>query len=245
MTREVQKYFDEESDRYEDIRWRGSLVSRSDFRVTREALTPLVDKSELFLDMGCGTGVWLEECLETYEIGVGVDLSRKMLELCKRRRLPSVNLVLADCHRLPFRDCVFDAILSSRVFIYLNLETALSEAKRVLRDEGGLVLLVQIDKPKLVRLRDRLERRVKFLEDTNYLTAHELIGQVSRYFRVIKTKGVIFRENMSKHAVNIRLIAFLLNHLYLGPLYALEKQFSASFLKYFYASSIVIKARKT
>jgi ubiquinone/menaquinone biosynthesis C-methylase UbiE len=179
---------------------------------------------------------------------VGVDLSRKMLELCKRRRLPSVNLILADCHNLPFRDFVFDAIMSSRVLIYLNLEIALNEAKRALRDNGSLMLLVQIEnRPMILKLRERLGKSepAKFLENANYLTAHELITRVSKHFKVTKTIGVIFRENISERAVNSRPIAFLLNRLYLRLLYALEKQFSASFLKYFYASSIVIKARKT
>ena len=53
----VQEYFNEESDRYEKIRWRGNPVARHDFKVTKEALTHLSDGHELFLDVGCGTGV--------------------------------------------------------------------------------------------------------------------------------------------------------------------------------------------
>jgi len=245
MTKDVQKYFDEESSSYERIRWRGNFVSRYDFKVTREALTSLMDKTEAFLDMGCGPGTWLEEYSKHYGMGVGVDLSKKMLQICKRKRLPNVSLILADCHRLPFRERVFDTILSSRVFIYLNLETALNETKRVLKNNGNFILLIQIERRSLYfKLREYLRKSEKFLENANYLTAHDLIMRVSKHFQVCQTKGVIFHEHISQNALTLCPTAFLLNYLYLKLLYVLEKYFSTSFLKYFYASSIAIKLRK-
>src|SRR4030042_3804763 len=121
VTKKVKEYFDEESSSYERIRWRGSFVSRYDFVVTKESLASLVEESEVLLDLGCGPGVWLENLSDKFKIGVGVDISRQMLKMSKKRGLSNANLVLADCHSLPFRKGIFDAVLSSRVFIYLDL----------------------------------------------------------------------------------------------------------------------------
>ncbi len=246
MTRDVQEYFDRESTSYESIRWRGNFVSRYDFKVTREALISLLDRAEYFLDIGCGPGVWLEEFQQEFEMGVGIDISKKMLEICKEKRLPNLSLVLADCHQLPFRDNVFSTILSCRVFIYLDLQRALNEAKRVLRNDGSFILLVQVKRRSIYHsLRERLRKSGKFLQTANYLNAHELMSKIIKHFKVCRTKGVIFHEHISQRALALRPTAIVLNHLYLKPLYVLEKHFSPSLLRYFYASSLAIKMSKT
>jgi len=153
----------------------------------------LMNESEAFLDMGRGPGTWLQEYSKNYKMGVSIDLSKKMLKLCKKKRLPNVNLVITDCHKLPFRDDVFDTILSSRVFIYLNFETALNDVKRVIKNDGSFILLVQIERRSMYfKLRESLRKSEKFLANVNYLIAHKLIAQVSKHFQVFQTKGVIF-----------------------------------------------------
>ena len=242
--KEVIEYFDKESHMYEGIRWRGNFVSRYDFSVTKEALMPLLNGSDFLIDLGCGPGTWLKEFHRNHKRCVGVDISREMLKLCMKKHLPNVDVVLADCHKLPFRDQVFDTTLSSRVFIYLDLGKALRETNRILKDNGSLVLLVQVERQSLYfKLRERLKKSIKFLEKADYLTAQILLAKVSEHFQIDQTKGAIFHEHVSQHALASRPIALLLFS-YLTMLFLLERKFSVSFLKYFYASSIVIKANK-
>ncbi|MEM2093914.1 MAG: class I SAM-dependent methyltransferase [Candidatus Bathyarchaeia archaeon] len=163
LTKEVIAYFDKESHIYETIRWRGDFVSRYDFEVTREALTSLVDKSELFLDMGCDLGTRLEELHRNNKTCIGIDVSLEMLRLCRAKNLPNI-VVLADCHKLPFRDYVFDTTIASRVFIYVDFEVALKEVKRVLKN-GRFILLVQVERRSIYfKLWNSLRRDKKFLE---------------------------------------------------------------------------------
>jgi len=246
MSRDIKEYFDNESSIYERIRWRGNFVTEYDFDVTKEALRSLMDNdSEFFLDIGCGPGIWLEEFCTKKKICVGIDISDKMLKICKRKHLPNVDLVVADCHKLPFRDEIFTSILSSRVFIYLRLEEALKEVKRVLKEKNCFILLVQIERKSLYfKLWRFLKKSKKFLENANYLTAYDLIERVSKHFQVKTTKGVIFHEHISMQASSLPFIIFILNYLYLKPMKALEMRFSNSFFKYFYASSIAMKLCK-
>ena len=70
-----------------------------DRRYTVHLLQPRSE--ERILDAGCGTGANLRVMLEAASVPVGLDLSRGMLNVA-RRRLGSVALAQADLnHRLP------------------------------------------------------------------------------------------------------------------------------------------------
>ncbi len=72
----------------------------------------------LVLDLGCGAGVpatrWLAERFPT----IGVDLSRRQLELA-RTHAPGARLVQADLAELDFRSAAFDAIVSFHAIIHV------------------------------------------------------------------------------------------------------------------------------
>ncbi len=96
------------------------------------------------IDVGCGTGWYLDRlgdlCLER----AGVDVSGGMLQLA-RCRLPGVTIAQADARDLPFPDRSFDIVLSTRVLTHVpELEPLITETVRVL-GPGGLAILTSID----------------------------------------------------------------------------------------------------
>ena len=81
----------------------------------------------------------------TLEIGVGGNPYRDLtsgwisIDIDPRRR-PDV---VADAHRMPFRDRTFDTVVASQVFEHLhNPREAAVEAARVLRPGGRLLVAV-------------------------------------------------------------------------------------------------------
>ena len=99
-----------------------------------------IREGEAVLDLGCGTGV-LEESVAGRGGVVGLDLTEDMLRLAQAKRLPSVaSLCLGDAERLPFSDGAFDVVLSCYVVKYCRAPLLASEASRVLRPGGRLVL---------------------------------------------------------------------------------------------------------
>jgi len=98
---------------------------------------------EHILDAGCGTGGHVETLLRAGSRPVGLDVSRGMLRVARRKH-PSVPLVQADLGAtFPARDGVFDAVLCALVGEHLeNLSLLFREMHRSLARGGRLVFSV-------------------------------------------------------------------------------------------------------
>jgi ubiquinone/menaquinone biosynthesis C-methylase UbiE len=99
------------------------------------------------LDVGAGTGKNLPYHPEGART-VAVDISPRMLERAARRARRvgrTVDLVLADAERLPFRDGAFDAAAATFVFCSVPDPVAgLREVLRVVGDSGSVHLLEHV-----------------------------------------------------------------------------------------------------
>ena len=94
----------------------------------------------LILDGGCGSGRWGSKLLHEYYL-VEVDISEKMLRIAmKMLDCSRCHFVLADVENLPFRCGVMDAVVSIRVFQYLDVPTAFRELMRILNHGGTFVI---------------------------------------------------------------------------------------------------------
>ena len=93
------------------------------------------------LDVGCGTGALAAALTESFACKVwGVDASAEMLEVARRRAPRGVGFKLGRAEALPFRDGWFERVTMTLVSHLVDRPVAFREARRVLRDGGGLVL---------------------------------------------------------------------------------------------------------
>jgi SAM-dependent methyltransferase len=93
------------------------------------------------LEIGCGTGVFLEAAARSGATIDGIDASSDLLARARERtgQAPNVSLVCGDVERMPYSDASFDAAYGSSVLHHLNLAEALREIRRVLRPGGRIV----------------------------------------------------------------------------------------------------------
>ncbi len=93
------------------------------------------------LELGCGTGVFLERVAPCGAEIRGIDLSEDLLEKARARlaRFPNVALDHGDAEKLPYPDLSFDTVYGSSVLHHLDLDAALRVSFRVLRPGGRLV----------------------------------------------------------------------------------------------------------
>ena len=114
---------------------------------------------EKILEIGCGTGhalVELAKSAGTSGFVIGIDLSRGMLDVTKKRmgtKNPDnhVALVEGDAAHIPFNPDSFDDILLSftlELFSESDMNSLLKECARVLKPHGriGIVSLAKQDK---------------------------------------------------------------------------------------------------
>jgi ubiquinone/menaquinone biosynthesis C-methylase UbiE len=90
------------------------------------------------LDVGCGTGLFLDHLAREHR-GLeltGLDLSAEMLDQA-RRRTRDARFVQGSVYELPFADASFDVALNTiSCHFYLEQVRAFAEIRRVLRPGG-------------------------------------------------------------------------------------------------------------
>jgi SAM-dependent methyltransferase len=111
------------------------------------------------LDVGCGPGTITAAAAARGADAMGVDLAVGMLAL-GRARHPHLELLEADAESLPFPDDAFDALVGGFILNHLPaVETAVAEARRVLRPGGRMAVSVW-DRPDRNRLLGELTAAV-------------------------------------------------------------------------------------
>ena len=100
--------------------------------------------NQSLLDIGCGTGQFLEMMLNSYpNIDLyGIEPNREMLSRAEAKFAERISLKEAWAHELPFEDASFDFVTCNNMFHYVDEPLiALREFSRVLKPEGQLILM--------------------------------------------------------------------------------------------------------
>ncbi len=104
-----------------------------------------ITEGEKVLDLGCGTGRYFELIKEKGADYFGVDNSQKMIKVAKER-YPQAKFQVADALNLPLPNNYFNKVFGIAVLHHIPSEEFrlkfLKEAKRVLKQDGLLILTV-------------------------------------------------------------------------------------------------------
>ena len=107
-------------------------------------------KGEKVLEVSFGSGYLMTKYASRQLDIYGIDYNEKMLKITSNKMLKiniKANLSQGNVERLPFADNTFDTVINTMAFTgYPNGEKAMSELKRVLKDNGKL-LIVDFDFP--------------------------------------------------------------------------------------------------
>lgn len=96
------------------------------------------------LDVGCGTGTYLD-LYRRYECNLyGLDLSPSMLEVARKRLGNAAILELGNATDMPYEDNQFDLVITMLSLHEISAETrsaVIMEMKRVLKKDGRILLI--------------------------------------------------------------------------------------------------------
>lgn len=156
----VVEYYSENAERFAD-----AYSNSAGFRERYEIWCRLLDKyaagKRSAIDMGCGSGAFTFYLAGKQLHVTGIDASKRMIELCKRRQFDlSVDNVRFFTAEIPhFQDVrlpMADLIISSSVLEYVEDLPAVLGVFRDLLNEGGVLI---ISLPNANSLYRRYERR--------------------------------------------------------------------------------------
>ena len=139
----VRRHYDEVADIYDSRydRNRGRLY----YSRLSENVLELLPKGKHLLDLGCGTGLFIQHYGKYGGAATGLDLSPGMIHKA-RSRCRMGRFAVGNAEILPFRDESFDALSSLLAFSYLKEpESMIKEAYRVLKP-GGVIAVVTLGK---------------------------------------------------------------------------------------------------
>ena len=128
---------------YENVAFQNfaeDILRPGGLELTSEAinLARLVKGSKI-LDLGCGCGKSVEFLQNDYDI-IGIDSSLELINKTKSK-IPNLRVEHGSAYDLPYQDSSMDGILAECVMSLLdNKEVALSEAKRVMKPKGKLIV---------------------------------------------------------------------------------------------------------
>ncbi|MEO6905236.1 MAG: class I SAM-dependent methyltransferase [Ginsengibacter sp.] len=102
--------------------------------------------SDKILDVGCGSGLFANLAAKSGADVTGFDATEQLIGEAKLRN-PSIKFLTGEMEELPLDDNTFDIVTGFNSFQYASdVKNALTEAKRVLRDKGKLVVMIWGDK---------------------------------------------------------------------------------------------------
>lgn len=124
--------------------WYDRFLERVDGPVRATAFTMSDPKSGMkVLDVGCGTGITLEQYVDAGCNGFGVDASEAMLIQARKRLGDKAELTFGTAEQLAFANDTFDRVLASLFLHELTADardTVFSELARVVSPDGRIVI---------------------------------------------------------------------------------------------------------
>lgn len=133
MGSKIIEAFDQYAEDYD--KWFDSAEGKVPFEMEAGAVRLLMKGlTKPFLEVGVGTGRFAKEL----GIDFGIDPSHKVLDIAKRR---GIKVEEAKGEKLPFKDESFGAVFLLFTLCFMkNPERVFSEAERVLKRGGGLII---------------------------------------------------------------------------------------------------------
>ena len=240
------EFYEEEAEIYDKVRFT-SPVGKLSTLTLQEIVLKLccIDSIHFILDVGTGTGRFSIELAKKGAIVIGLDPSKSMIKLAKSKAVQAkvcenMNFVVADAHKLPFKNDSFNRSISINVLNHIqDYGKVIEEIARVLKQKGCfLANFPSIQSFYLpIALFVNFRKRALFQNVySRWFTLGEISSSLSRVgLTVQNVRGFVVLASPPFWK-----LSFLIAHI----MKKVNALFSSSLLKYF-SGNIFIKSQKT
>ena len=184
MNGEIKKYYNDLASSYDSNRFNNSYGKYIDSQ-ERSFLNAFLPKktSKKILDLGCGTGRFLDYA------NFGVDISPNMIAIAKSK-FPDKEIKEGSVSDIPFQDSFFDTVFSMHVIMHLDKKTTeqfLSETNKKLNKRGTLIF----DFPSEKR-RNITNYNAKNWHAANHFSIDEILKMTESNWILKNYRGILF-----------------------------------------------------
>lgn len=128
---------------YDDLLENGGGTYQKDLVLPNLLRLMDLKKGERMLDVACGQGFFTREFAKTGVVLTGVDISKELIDIAKKKSPKEISFFVSKADKLPFEDATFDKV--SIILAIQNIENisgVFSEAKRVLKTKGKVFIVM-------------------------------------------------------------------------------------------------------
>jgi len=136
--REIRKRYNDSSEVYDNL-YRDEQEAK--IRTALSALEDIqMEKLDLALDVGCGTGLLFRHIIERTNLLVGLDMSKNLLRKASNRTSSRGALILADADHMPFAEGSFDTVFAVTLLQNMpHVKVTFQEINRVARRNAVII----------------------------------------------------------------------------------------------------------
>ncbi len=119
------------------------IVGESTSRIIEKYLSEIKDLGQT-LELGCGNGKYTKLIAKNADTILATDISDEMINVAKDKlkSFNNIKLECSDCYETKYNDSFFDSVfMGNLIHVILKPEKALSEAYRILKNNGRLILI--------------------------------------------------------------------------------------------------------
>lgn len=136
-----EKFFDRISSKYDKIE-----KNDISYKIFIEKVRNYIKENDIILDFGCGTGLVCNEIAENANSIHAIDISSKMIEICKTKatelKIRNIEFARTTIFDEKFKESSFDVIIAHNMFHLLEEPQKYFQRLNQLLKPGGLMLSV-------------------------------------------------------------------------------------------------------
>jgi len=176
--------FDSVAESYDN--WYFQPVGQMYDRLEKEAIARLLPSpatGDRLLEVGCGTGHWSAFFAERGFRVTGLDISGRMLEMARKKRIPRAAFYQSDAGAIPFADDTFDLAAAITVLEFSPQPRRVVEEMVRCARPGGRLIVGALNRWSYLGLSRKMVLKPVF-QDARFFSLGELRELLSSYGEV-------------------------------------------------------------
>jgi SAM-dependent methyltransferase len=138
------------------------------------------------LELGCGTGYYTKELLQTGARICAIDISPDLLAIARRNiHTERVSFVQENAYSMGFKDNTFDTVVGSSVLHHLDIDKAMHEVFRVLKP-GGQIAFTE---PNMLNPQIMIQKNIPYIKQKLGDSLDETAFFKWQLHRILKKNG--------------------------------------------------------